>query len=277
MMEPMRVVITGAAGLVGTAAAETLDKAGWSVRGTDRAPGRWVDVAGDLRDPRVRADAVRDTDVLVHVAALHAPHVGTVEDAEFWAVNVDATAALLGEAARAGVRRLVYISSTSVYGHALTAQGTAVWVDEELTPQPRDVYDDTTLAAERLIASGPIPAVALRIARCFPERPHVLAGHLLHRAVGVGDVADAITLAAGQTAVTGVYNIAGAYPFTPGDCRDLFRDAPTLITQRVPRVAAAFRERGWRLPSRIDRVYDSRAAARALGYRPRFTALDFLS
>ncbi|MDR7275916.1 NAD-dependent epimerase/dehydratase family protein [Catenuloplanes atrovinosus] len=274
----MRVVVTGAAGLVGTAAATALDKAGWTVRGTDRAPGRWVDVPGDLRDPRIRADAVRDTDTLVHVAALHAPHLGTVPDSEFWAVNVDATAALLGEATRAGVRRIVYISSTSVYGRALVPdRSAAVWVDENLPPRPRDVYDDTKLAAERLIATGPIPHVTLRIARCFPERPHVLAGHLLYRAVGVHDVAAAIVLAAATDGATGVYNIAGPYPFTPDDCRDLHRDAPAVITARAPRVAAAFRERGWRLPASIDRVYDSRAAGSALGYRPTFGALEFLT
>ncbi|MEV4279180.1 NAD-dependent epimerase/dehydratase family protein [Actinoplanes xinjiangensis] len=265
---PPRCVVTGSSGLVGAAVAAAVHTAGWAVRGIDRVPGRWTGVVGDLRDPAARRAVLDGCDVLVHAAALHAPHVGRVGEAEFRAVNVDAMEAVLHDAARAGVRRVVYISSTSVYGHALVPTDRAVWVDEQLPPRPRDVYDRTKLAAERLVAAAGIPAVTLRIARCFPEPAPVLAVHLLHRAVGLADVAAATAQVLRHDAVTGVFNIAGRYAFTRADCPALYRDAATLITERLPEVAAAFRDRGWPLPASLDRVYDSTAAGAAFGYRP---------
>ncbi|WP_189083080.1 NAD-dependent epimerase/dehydratase family protein [Mangrovihabitans endophyticus] len=260
--------MTGTSGLVGAAVAAALDAAGWAVRGADRAPGRWTTVVGDLREPRVRRSALAGADVVVHAAALHAPHVGRVDEREFRAVNVGATEGLLDDAQRAGVARVIYISSTSVYGHALVPADRAVWVDEGLEPRPRDIYDETKLAAERLVATADAASVTLRIARCFPEPLPVLATHLLHRAVGIADVAAATVLAAARHTVTGTFNIAGPYPFTRADCPALHDDAAAVITARVPEVAAAFRDRNWPLPRTLDRVYDSGAAAAALGYRP---------
>jgi UDP-glucose 4-epimerase len=260
--------VTGTSGRVGAAIAAALEAGGWSVRGVDRTSGRFTSVLGDLRDPEARRAALKRADLLVHAAALHAPHVGRVEDREFRAVNVDATEGLLDEAGRTGVRRVVYISSTSVYGHALVPDGRAVWVDEKLEPRPRDIYDETKLAAERLVASAATPSVTLRIARCFPEPPPVLATHLLHRAVALDDVATAAVLAAGHDVATGTFNVAGPYAFTRADCLALHDDAAGLIAAKLPEVADAFRERDWPLPRMIDRVYDSRAAAEAFGYRP---------
>ena len=205
---------------------------------------------------------------MVHAAALHAPHVGQVDDREFRAVNVDATQALLEEAERVGVRRVVYISSTSVYGHALVPTDQAVWVHEGLEPRPRDIYDETKLAAERLVESSSIPSVTMRIARCFPEPQPVLATHFLHRAVGMVDVAAAAVCVAQRPDVSGAFNIAGPYSFTRADCPALLRDAAGVITTRLPGVAATFHERNWPLPRTLDRVYDSSAAAAAFGYRP---------
>lgn len=259
------IAITGSSGLVGGAVARAFEARGRRVRGTDRSAGARTSVIGDLRDPAVRLRALSGASVLVHAAARHAPHVGRVPDAEFRAVNVDATEALLDDAIRAGVRRVVYLSSTSVYGHALVPGDRAVWVDESLRPAPRDIYDETKLAAERLVAAAGIPAVVLRIARCFPEPPPVRAVHLLHRAVDLSDVVAAVVRAV-ERPVPGIYNIAGRYPFRRGD--DVLHDAAAVIERRAPEIAAAFRERGWPLPRSLDRVYDSGAAARALGYRP---------
>jgi UDP-glucose 4-epimerase len=262
-------LVTGTSGLVGAAVAAALGDAGWAVRGIDRAPGRWTTVVGDLRNPEARRTALARCDTVVHAAALHAPHVGRVSDTEFEAVNVAATGALLRDAERAGLRRFVSISSTSVYGHALVPSDRAVWVDESLRPEPRDIYDRTKLAAERLVASSGISSVTLRIARCFEEPPPVLATHLLHRAVGLPDVAAACVRAVRQATVTGVFVIAGPYPFTRADCPALHHDAAGLIAERLPEVAAAFRARNWPLPRTLDRVYDSSAATAAFGYRPR--------
>jgi UDP-glucose 4-epimerase len=271
------VVVTGASGRVGAAVAGALTAAGFDVRGVDRAPSRWTALVGDLRDAAVRRAAVSGAGVVVHAAALHAPHVGLVPDADFEAVNVGATEALLRDAERGAVRRVVYISSTSVYGHALVPADRAVWVDESLRPCPRDIYDRTKLAAEHLVTSAAVTSAVLRIARCFPEPAPVLATRLLHRSVGLDDVAAAVVSAVTRETVTGTFTIAGRYPFTRADCLALYRDAAAVITARAPAVAAAFRDRGWPLPDRLDRVYDSTAAREALGYRPEHDVLSFLA
>ncbi|MET9765033.1 NAD(P)-dependent oxidoreductase [Streptomyces sp. NPDC006372] len=260
--------MTGSSGRVGSALAAALGAAGWTVCGVDRVPGRWTSVIGDLRERSVRLAAVPSADVLVHAAALHAPHVGRLADEEFRSVNVDATADLLDDAVRLGVQRVLYISSTSVYGHALVPTDGAVWVDERLTPRPRDIYDETKLAAEGLVAACAASSVTLRIARCFPEPLPVLARHLLHRAVDVADVAAAGLLAVSQPTVTGTFNISGPHPFHRDDCFALHSAASAVLADRAPDVVAAFRDRGWPVPDRLDRVYDSTAAANAFGYRP---------
>ena len=269
------VLITGSSGAVGGAIAAMAETAGWVARGVDRASGPRTQLVGDLRDPGICRHALGGADVVVHVAALHAPHVGRVPDTQFWSVNVEATETLLAEARAQGVGRVVYTSSTSVYGHALVPAGRAVWADESLTPQPRDVYDQTKLAAEALVTGSAVPAVILRIARCFPEPPEILARHRLHRGVALADVTAAHMLAVPAT-VTGTYNIAGPLLFEPDDTEQLYNDAAAVLQRRHPAIAAAFAARRWPLPQHLDRVYDSRAALAALGYRPQHDVLRLL-
>ena len=141
----MRVVITGTSGRIGSAIASAA-RAAHRVTGVDWVPGPRTDTLGDLRDPAVAARLCRDTDAVIHAAALHAPHVGVVADEHFIQVNVEATRLLLEACRRFGVTRFVFTSTTSVYGHALVDPQRAVWVTEDLVPRPRDVYDKTKLA-----------------------------------------------------------------------------------------------------------------------------------
>lgn len=55
----------------------------------------------------MRQTALQSADVLVHAAALHAPHVGRLAEDEFCAVNVGVTTELLAEAVSLGVRRVL--------------------------------------------------------------------------------------------------------------------------------------------------------------------------
>ena len=258
----IRVLVTGSSGRLGSAVCAALERDGLTVRGIDRTPGAYTQVVSDLA--RLSPGDLTGIAAIVHTAALHAPHVGAVPDAEFWRVNVDATAHLLELAGR---RRVVYTSTTSVYGHALVPKDEAVWVTEALRPRPRDVYDDTKLAAERLVAAAP-DAIVLRMARSFPEPARDLAVYRMHRGVALDDVV-AAHLAAIRSTATGILNVAGPYQFRPGDAAQLWSDAPGVIAARYPGVPEAFAARGWRLPDRIDRVYASDAAQAALGWRPR--------
>ncbi|MHB8506190.1 MAG: NAD-dependent epimerase/dehydratase family protein [Acidimicrobiales bacterium] len=214
------VLVTGSSGALGRAIAAAAEAAGWIVSGVDIAAGPHTQLVGDLRDRTLLRRALEGADAVVHVAALHAPHVGESSDADFWSVNVELTDALLNQAAASDVRRVVYTSSTSVYGHALVPSGRAVWVDESLTPLPRDIYDATKLAAETLVARSKVSAVTLRIARCFPEPLETLARHRLHRGVALSDVAAAHVLAmsAKWPAPTTLPGRSSSSPTTPISC-----------------------------------------------------------
>jgi UDP-glucose 4-epimerase len=281
----MNVLITGAAGRVGRALRARL-QSGHVVRGLDRANAPGVDCIGDLGDADLVARAMHGIDAVLHCAALHAPHVGQVDDREFQRVNVDATLALWHAARAAGVRRFIFTSTTALYGtHAAVSihsdgsadSRSAAWITEATPPRPRSIYHRSKLAAEQGLraaasASGGGPAVTvLRISRCFAEPAPLMAVYRLHRGIDVRDVADAHALALADPVPEPwrCFNISGATPFAASDADRLWRDAPALLRERVPAMAREFARRGWPLPASIDRVYVPDAATTALGWRPR--------
>ncbi len=212
-------------------------------------------------------------DAIVHVAALHAPHVGIRPDIDFERVNVEATAALIRIAIAAGVRRIVFTSTTALYGSG--GIEAAEWVDEDTVPRPKTIYHRTKLAAERLLekaaAEHGVAITALRMSRCFPEPAPLMAAYRLHRGVDARDVAEAHALAlAWEGPGFRRFVISGATPFRREDAEDLGKRAPEVLARRAPELVAAFAARGWKLPATIDRVYDPSRAHAGLGWTPRY-------
>ena len=82
-----------------------------------------------------------------HLAALAGVRAAEGREAEYVCANIVGTAAALQEAARAGVPRFVFSSSSSVYGSAQPPFA------EHLRPRPRGVYGATKLAAEAMCRS----------------------------------------------------------------------------------------------------------------------------
>jgi nucleoside-diphosphate-sugar epimerase len=276
-----RVLVTGSSGRVGTAIALRLSL-DYQVVGLDVAPGAHTTVVGSIEDAAALARAMQGVDAVVHTAALHAPHVGNVPEARFMAVNVDATRRLLELALANGVRRLVYTSSTSVYGHALLPQGAARWVTEDLAPRPRDVYDETKLAAEKLVhaaaTDGGMTCTILRMSRSFPEAEHLVATYRLYRGVDLRDVAQAHAAAlARDQAGCEVFNVSARSPFRLEDCRSLLHDPWAIVNRCFPEADSIYRGLGWPPPRSIDRVYVTAKAEAALGYSPRFNFADLLA
>ena len=267
----MRVLVTGAAGLIGSGVASRL-AVDHDVIGLDLKPGDQVQTVGDCCDVAEWRQQVGPIDAVVHTAALHAPHVGHRSDADFRRSNVEATSRLLDFALAAGATHFVLTSTTSVYGQALMPRDRAIWVDERLEPQPRDIYDETKLEAEQLVAAaGSVMTVtSLRMSRCFSESAEVMAGYRLHRGVDRRDVAEAHALALGRKGPPATFVISAATPFQREDCEHLLFDAPSAIERRCPGLIAQMADNGWRVPRSIDRVYDAGLAERELGYAPRF-------
>jgi UDP-glucose 4-epimerase len=234
-----------------------------------------------LSDTNRLAALLDGADAVIHCAALHAPHVGRFSDAQFEAVNVAGTEALLRLAVDAGVRRFVFTSTTALYGAASNVQGRAAWVSERTVPLPKTIYHRTKLAAERALeraaASADLCVTVLRMSRCFPEPAPVMAVQRLHRGIDGRDVADAHA-AALTHAAAGFrrYIVSAATPFFPEDASELMSNAPPVIERRAPALADEFRRRRWPLPASIDRVYDPARAIAELAWTPRYGFADLL-
>lgn len=266
----MRVLVTGAAGLIGSAVAARLKK-DHDVVGLDLQPGPLSDIVGDCAEVAEWRQRLSKLDAVIHVAALHAPHVGYRSDADFRRTNVEATKRLLGHALEAGASHFVLTSTTSLYGQALELVGAAAWVDEQLAPRPRDIYDATKLEAERLVAEagGSMTVTSLRMSRCFPEPAESMACYRLHRGIDRRDVAEAHALALERRGPPATYVISATTPFEPEDCDELLTDAPAVIARRYPGLIGRMAANGWSAPRSVDRVYDSSLAQRELGFSPR--------
>ena len=267
----MRVLVTGAAGLIGSGVAARL-KQDHDVIGLDLQAGPQVDLVGDCAEIAQWRHRLGRLDAVVHVAALHAPHVGQRSEAEFRGVNVEATKRLLDHAVEAAASHFVLTSTTSLYGQALEPGHAAAWVDESLEPRPRDIYDATKLEAERLVADagGSMTVTSLRMSRCFPEPAEQMAWYRLYRGVDRRDVADAHALALGRSGPPATYVISSTTPFEREDREELLHDAAAVIARRCPGLLDRMSARGWRPPRSIDRVYDGRQARIGLGFEPRF-------
>jgi dTDP-L-rhamnose 4-epimerase len=148
----MRVLVTGAAGFIGSHIAETMQAAGHEVRGLDSLtpavhngrPDHVPDelVVGDVRDPAAVDEALAGMDAVCHQAALVGLGVDLSDLPAYADVNVTGTAVLLEAMGRHGIPRLVFASSMVAYGEGAYDCAT----HGRVRPSPRDPGD---LAAGR--------------------------------------------------------------------------------------------------------------------------------
>lgn len=156
------IALTGATGFIGRHLLHALSARGYRVRVLLRRPvavpeGASGAVVGDLSRPMNMAAALAGVDAIVHSAGLAHAMSGTPED-DFRTSNTEATRRLAECAARARVRRFVFLSSI----RAQSGPGAAGTLSETDAPVPTDAYGRSKLAAEAALAEIGLDWVALR-------------------------------------------------------------------------------------------------------------------
>jgi nucleoside-diphosphate-sugar epimerase len=297
-----RVLVTGGAGFIGSNLVRALLERGDDVRVLDNfSTGNRANLAnldvevveGELRSYERVHNAVRKTDVVYHLGALGSVPRSVQDPLTSSAVNVEGTLNVLLAARDEGVRRVVFSSSTSIYGSTRDLPTT-----EATPPDPISPYGVAKLAAERYCVSfsrvyESFETVVLRYFNVFgprqsPYSQYAAAIPLFIKAIGdgepitvygdgeqsrdftyVGNVIDA-TLRAGDTdgASGEIFNIATGAPSTLNRVADTIG---AILGKPVERQ---------HLPPRAGDIRDSWAdlskAERILGYRPQIALEDGL-
>ncbi len=181
----MRVLVTGGAGFIGSNLVHQLCRDGHDVRVfDDLSTGRVTNLDGlfpglefqeaDLRDPAACAKAVDGREVIFHLAALNSVPRSLKEPVATHEVNVSGTVHLLHAARQAGVRRVVFASSSSVYGDHEEAR------DRETLPyRPKAPYPVSKVAGELYCRTFSqnfgLETVILRLFNVFGPRQNPLS------------------------------------------------------------------------------------------------------
>lgn len=182
-MKNATYLVTGGAGFIGSHIVEALLKQGEVVRILDNFatgrqhnldaqkhfPGRLHILSGDLRDKETVRAAVEGVEVIFHQGALASVPRSIAAPEASLESNVNGTQHVLLAARDAGVRRVVYASSSSIYGNTLTLPK-----HEEMPPAPLSPYAVQKLTGEMLCSIFTriygLETVALRYFNVFGPR-----------------------------------------------------------------------------------------------------------
>lgn len=159
-----KLLVTGADGFIGSHLTEMLVRDGYDTRAfvmynshnswgwLDRAPkdvaGQFEVVAGDIRDPHGIAEAMKDVDIVLHLAALIAIPFSYDSPDAYVQTNVTGTLNVLQAARRLGTSRVVSTSTSEVYG---TAQFVPITEEHPLNAQ--SPYAATKVGADQMALS----------------------------------------------------------------------------------------------------------------------------
>ncbi|MBI2402818.1 MAG: NAD-dependent epimerase/dehydratase family protein [Gemmatimonadetes bacterium] len=297
-----RVVVTGAAGFIGSHACQVLLRAGWRVVGLDNFDPcypRWLKelalrpllaspafrfVEADVRDRAALDGHLEGAAAVVHLAARAGVRESVGRGAAYRDINVGGTHAVLDACVRAGVRRLVYASSSSVYGLVAPPFTEAARLPSARSPYAASKQEGEDLcrrfaAVHRLRAAvlrffsvygpGQRPDQALhRFARLAAEGsplPLYGDGSSERDYTYVGDAAAAVAAALAWTEA----GPAGAEPFNIGTGRGVRLDRLVgLLAESLGTRPTVLRQRAHPADAARTRA-DITRARRVLGWAPK--------
>lgn len=299
----MKLLLTGCAGFIGSHLSARLLARGDQVLGLDSfdetlypaalhhsnlaavqaTPGDFHFTQGDLLAPGLLPRLLRGCDAVVHLAALAGVRPSLTQAPRYQRVNVEGTALLLQACREAGVRRVVFASSSSVYG----AHSPVPFREDDPALRPASPYAASKRAGELLCSTdADLYGTAITSLRFFtvygPRQRPEMAIHKFARLLLSGqpvplfgdggtardytfidDIIDGVVAALDATGPAGhrVYNLGGSQVTT-------LRRLLELLEQALGREARI----DWQpeQPGDVPITYaDVSRAARDLGYAPR--------
>ncbi len=306
----MKVLVTGAAGFIGSHLSERLLRGGHDVVSLDsfdmfydpaikernlkasRAFGTFEEFRGDIRDPEVYARLPGDIDTVIHLAARAGVRPSIEHPQLYVDVNLRGTILLLDFMRERGIRRLLFGSSSSVYGDTAPVP----FSEEDPGDRPISPYAATKRAGELLVhAHGHLFGIGALCLRFFtvygPRQRPDLAIHKFARMMAAGepipmfgdgeserdytyidDILDGIEGALGLLArsphIYDVVNLGGARTIS---LRDMI-DQVAIAMDAKPRISAMPAQAG-----DVRRTYaDVSKAERLFDYRPAMPFADGL-
>lgn len=307
-----KILVTGAGGFIGYHLANYLTDNGYSVTGVDihypeqAADGkqpRFTAVQGDFRDQPLMEKALEKMDVIFHLASAHLQI--SLDESEYWDINVHSLRPLLELAQRKGVKKFIHVSSVGVYGNLKS------WpANEESECTPQSIYGETKIAGEaevkKISEETGFPVVIIRPAWVYgPGCPrtekiyHTLKkrrfimigkGENLRHPVYIKDMLEAFRLAMEKDAAIGqVFIVGGEKAITTNELVNAFSNAlntagPVIrIPYRLGKIIAIISEKFFGIIKReppistrsleffdTNNAFDISKAKKRLGFNPKF-------
>jgi len=301
-----RVLITGAAGFIGSHLTERLVELGATTRAlvhyNSMGSWGWLDksahrksidvVLGDIRDEDSVRQAMKDIDVVFHLAALIAIPYSYNAPRSYVRTNVEGTLNVLQAARQNGASKVVHTSTSEVYGTARS-----VPITEEHPLQGQSPYSASKIGADKIAESFHLsfnlPVVTVRPFNTYGPRqsvraviPTIITQALEQNQIQLGnlgptrdlnyvaDTVDGFVKAAERDAAIGkVINLATSSEISIGDLAKLIlsmmkRDLP--VTSKDQRVRPE--------NSEVERLCgDNQKARELLGWQPRHSLEEGLA
>lgn len=267
----MKTLVTGATGFVGGALARRLHGMGWNVTALGRNPAKLDQLEEEgihpLRADISKKDELTDSflnlDLVFHCAALPSPW-GNFE--KFYQSNVIGTRNVVQACLENKVKRLVYVSTPSLYFD----YGSRIGVKEnDPLPEPISSYAHTKLLAEEEIDKGfaqGLAVVSIRPRALFGEGDTVIFPRLIPRLRSgrlpiLGDGENVVDLTYIENVVDALLLCAESPASTLGKKYNITNDEPVKIWKLIERICD---ELGYRHPSRKISYKTANAAASML-------------
>ena len=295
-----KVLVTGAGGFIGSHLGEELARRGAKVRALVHynSRGHWgflesrdADIArrievrpGDIADPHLMLDLIRDQEVVFHLAALIAIPYSYIAPASFVHTNINGTLNVLEACLKRKVKKMVHTSTSEVYG---TAKYTPI--DEKHPLQGQSPYSASKIAADHLAESFHrsfgLPVAVVRPFNTYGPRqsaraviPTIISQLLGQGALRLGSLSPIRDFNYVKDTVDGLIRAAESansvgVEINLGSGRAVSIGATAHMVMKLMNRKAAVKTDAGRVRPRQSEVFelvcDNRKARRLLGWKPR--------